>query len=122
MRISDWSSDVCSSDLRDLIDIDALAAFLFFGPFQGRTLPVNGHADDDLAPDGDLALLDIARLRRSAFGAAVRGRRGRRRAHADPGKQEHQQDSHAVPDTIPGVCCPLLARFEKHTSAPQSPM
>src|SRR3546814_6626751 len=95
MRISDWSSDVCSSDLapedevqriggrkartRDLIDIDALAAFLFFGPFQGRTLPVNGHADDDLAPDGDLALLDIARLRRSAFGAAVRGRRGRRR-------------------------------------------
>src|SRR3546814_14390714 len=87
MRISDWSSDVCSSDL-----------FLFFGPFQGRTLPVNGHADDDLAPDGDLALLDIARLRRSAFGAAVRGRRGRRRAHSDQGKKEHTQESPAVPE------------------------
>src|SRR3546814_11638469 len=98
MRISDWSSDVCSSDLapedevpriggrkartRDLIDIDALAAFFFFGPFQGRTLPVTGHEDDTLAHAGEHALLDIARLRRRALDAAVSGRRGRRSAHA----------------------------------------
>src|SRR3546814_1829769 len=62
MRISDWSSDVCSSDLEHLVEAD------LFGP-EHRPAPIDREAiaekvdDVDVAgPDGDAFLEDFRPL------------------------------------------------------------
>src|SRR3546814_7841033 len=51
MRISDWSSDVCSSDLNDeqimiAVAVDPVRKNHFSFGFIGDAVPLGGHADD----------------------------------------------------------------------------
>src|SRR3546814_12736541 len=67
MRISDWSSDVCSSDLALKIAQDREAEKSFVGSLGGRTAPwasVNNRADLDaaLARIGTPAILKTRRF------------------------------------------------------------
>src|SRR3546814_17217784 len=67
MRISDWSSDVCSSDLLDVIDED-LALLVFLQPVDaadhGRLAGARRPADDDAlaAVDGQVDVLQDMEL------------------------------------------------------------
>src|SRR3546814_3827032 len=88
MRISDWSSDVCSSDLFDLAlahldrvrigDVDALAVEGFLDPVQhvGAILEIIGDADPGARREIDrifVEFVDADPWRRLARGARVGG-------------------------------------------------
>src|SRR3546814_1748632 len=75
MRISDWSSDVCSSDLHDLLDLRTRALRLFADDGDiNRHLPP---AIDGVAGVDDLGFND------SAAGFLRRKVRAREKHHAD---------------------------------------
>src|SRR3546814_3405702 len=100
MRISDWSSDVCSSDLLD----DLARGARRKGVAAARQIGA-GHRLRDRAPlgrEGDVLRVDIVAIGRG------RGRRGRARAvHAE--HAEHVTDA-------------VGHRSEEHTSELQSLM
>src|SRR3546814_8676722 len=116
MRISDWSSDVCSSDLlaRQAIDDAGLAAVRFEEVAQLRAAVVllhHGIADVG-AVEGAGEAVRVLQLQ--AFGDLALGRRVGGRGERDPrdvGPALVQQGQLAV-----------LARSEEHTSELQSLM
>src|SRR3546814_12747759 len=63
MRISDWSSDVCSSDLLDPLIAEPDVAVDFVEP--GRALP--GDADLVVLPGSKATLADLAFLREQGW-------------------------------------------------------
>src|SRR3546814_4413304 len=102
MRISDWSSDVCSSDLDAVVEAVDEGRDLFVGGLRG-------HADEMRARR---QFTSIARKGPSLMIAPARRKR------LDPG---HGQGRSARPD----YACPRPPRApssEEHTSELQSPM
>src|SRR3546814_1838263 len=65
MRISDWSSDVCSSDLSPVID-DEGKVHLFVARWPGRTVEPGWRSDSEIAhyvgdrPEGPFTFSDVA--------------------------------------------------------------
>src|SRR3546814_11029310 len=89
MRISDWSSDVCSSDLRILSAIDARMGEVYSGAFELRDGGLAALSHESVcAPDvvelpaGDDHWQGIG-TGFAAVDSALRARLGRRRAQVD---------------------------------------
>src|SRR3546814_18003985 len=78
MRISDWSSDVCSSDLLDGAAPDALRAAAALGCVEAE--PVGGHLRPGLAVELHPRVEPLHRLRIDASGQALQRRQPARRA------------------------------------------
>src|SRR3546814_13147751 len=83
MRISDWSSDVCSSDLRDLIE-DALG---FRGQAVGVELELHAAQDEVLL---DRAAIGVDLFTRARF-AAVTDQRATVRQHLGTWRSEERR-------------------------------
>src|SRR3546814_9839968 len=64
MRISDWSSDVCSSDLRGLVIAEIFAAKIARGDEPVAADPLDGREEAEIEHAGDPRLDDLA----DAFG------------------------------------------------------
>src|SRR3546814_9203470 len=92
MRISDWSSDVCSSDLVELCCILCLCRFTC-PRFRGRACPRRAAARADAAPSGERDDRLAGGGRPDGFGnrplclQSVRGRRER----APPGRRRSEE-------------------------------
>src|SRR3546814_3299621 len=75
MRISDWSSDVCSSDLCDADRLSDQHAGLcgrqlpFYGFLQGRYSPDDHSGPGDLHCDSSVGLIAVAHRRMTRRGA-----------------------------------------------------
>src|SRR3546814_9601971 len=112
MRISDWSSDVCSSDLRQ--EARKLALFVGFARLADADRLIIG-----LGVDIDETTVDLA-PRRALFERRDRRTKGRVREH-------RAIDQHAVGRVAVGVARQLranegVASSEEHTSELQSLM
>src|SRR3546814_6599465 len=142
MRISDWSSDVCSSDLDDVGDLVADVVERTYGRLSARTRTLDAHfqrlhavVERGLAGllGGDLGC-ERGRLARTAEARAARSRPRQRVALAvgdgDDGVVERSMD---VGDAIGDDALALLLRLgsgwfghvcrsEEHTSELQSLM
>src|SRR3546814_3874712 len=92
MRISDWSSDVCSSDLRGAASDLALSAYLDgFEPVE----PVLAARDPDLMAKIELAMGDL----RSAIG------KGRPIAEVEARSEEHTSELQSLMRISYAVFC-----------------
>src|SRR3546814_6344278 len=120
MRISDWSSDVCSSDLQIAKPLPLLADQILFRNPQ----PVEKHrvGVDGLSPH----LLDLAHLRRAApVEVRIEERQPFRRLHAflfRRGPREQQNLVRALRRRGPHLAAMHHIRSEEHTSELKSLM
>src|SRR3546814_4233110 len=128
MRISDWSSDVCSSDLAFAQDV--VLAFLFHAFGDDGDAKRVGHGDDRggegqvvrVAQDvGDEAAVDLDAVDRHAAQVAQAGEAGAEvvQPHLDPGAAQAPEQG-AGADLVADHRG--LGRSEEHTSELQSLM
>src|SRR3546814_2627865 len=118
MRISDWSSDVCSSDLGGIVE-----RFIGDGEPRGEPLVLVGQQQrlEHVAPHGvvraEVVVVRVERRRlgRDSNGQLLRGgRRGQHRGEGDRAKQRALSHEFVPRKT--------LKRSEEHTSELQSLM
>src|SRR3546814_2802381 len=108
MRISDWSSDVCSSDLARLVEAEERLENIFVALRRNAgAVVVDGHLDQALAPPGpDRDVLAVA----LGVGQQV----GEAAAHGFAAQRQHE--------VLLDVQVDRAARSEEHTSELQSLM
>src|SRR3546814_5124738 len=120
MRISDWSSDVCSSDLVDILALGRAAPFADPGRqhFRARQILVAILVEEfvDIVGTPEIALEAFGRAHQLADAAAVREDH-----HPDIDRREQKADHHRLHDDV-RLDEQRDGRSEEHTSELQSLM